>query len=103
MDVPYPHVLGVHLAVFIIEISQEKHLQQVIGHALEHQPSQMVMLSLEDKFVNDAKADVDLEEDCDECPPIKILSVESHEVILVLVFVLLGLLEPAQSASNRSF
>ena len=70
MDVPHPHVLGADFSVFIVKISQENHLQKMVDQALDHDRPQAIIFSLQYELVEDAKTNVNLEEDCDKSPPI---------------------------------
>lgn len=100
VNVPNTSILGVNFAVDVIKISQEDHLQEMICEALIHERSQFVDFGQHYKLVNKKDSYVDLEQYCDECPPIQVLSVKGHEVIFVLILILFSLFKPSHRAPD---
>ena len=64
VDDPNPRIFGVNFAVDVIKISQEDHLQEMIGEALIHERSQFVDFGQHYKLVNKKDSYVDLEQYC---------------------------------------
>jgi len=83
-------VTSVNFPFLIIEMCQEYHLQEVIGQKKICQFSEREFFTLSRRFVtknniiiDGNETNVDSEQNCDECEPIKILSKIVDEICLV--------------------
>ena len=91
-------VFSIDLSVFVVKVSQKDHLQQVVGHKLEHDRFERERLALplffrviENVLVDTYQAYVNVEEDGHKCKPVQVLAVVGQEVVLVPISVALFL------------
>ena len=98
VDIPNPLVFSIDLSVFVVKVSQKDHLQQVVGHKLEHDRFERERLALplffrviENVLVDTYQAYVNVEEDGHKCKPVQVLAVVGQEVVLVPISVALFL------------